>query len=175
MEAYADIIRFPFRHVGLQVVKQSRLGKESSCHCTRLRKASRRITQLYDMILAPSGLKITQRAVLAQIGRSEPVSVGALAHALVMDAGGLAHTLKPLVRDGLVSIEEEPQDRRNRVIKLTTLGKSKLEQSDALWEIVNRSVEKGLGRDQSKALRDAVELLISDRFIDSVKAAIASA
>jgi DNA-binding MarR family transcriptional regulator len=157
------------------VVKQTRLRKESSCHCTRLRKASRRITQLYDMVLAPSGIKITQRAVLAQIERSEPVSVGILAHALVMDAGGLAHTLKPLVRDGWVSIEEDPQDRRNRVIRLTTLGKTKLRQSDALWDIANRSVEKGLGRAQSKALRDAVELLISDHFIDSVEAAIASA
>jgi DNA-binding MarR family transcriptional regulator len=127
------------------------------------------------MVLAPSGIKITQRAVLAQIERSEPVSVGILAHALVMDAGGLAHTLKPLVRDGWVSIEEDPQDRRNRVIRLTTLGKTKLRQSDALWDIANRSVEKGLGRAQSKALRDAVELLISDHFIDSVEAAIASA
>ena len=35
-------------------------------------------------------------AILAEIGRSEPTTAGALADALVMDAGGLAHTLKPL-------------------------------------------------------------------------------
>jgi hypothetical protein len=35
--------------------------------------------------LAPSGLKTTQRAILAEIGRSEPTTVGALADALVMD------------------------------------------------------------------------------------------
>jgi hypothetical protein len=44
----------------------------------------------------PSGLKTTQRAILAQIGRSEPTTVGELAGALVMDSGALAHTLKPL-------------------------------------------------------------------------------
>ena len=47
-------------------------GKGSGCNCTALRKASRRISQLYDTALAPSGLKTTQRAILAQIGRSEP-------------------------------------------------------------------------------------------------------
>jgi hypothetical protein len=75
--------------------ENARRGTESRCHCTVLRKASRRISQLYDAALAPSGLKITQRAILAQIGRSEPATVGALAEALVMDAGCLAHTLCP--------------------------------------------------------------------------------
>src|ERR1700716_1246380 len=79
-------------------------GKGSVCNCTALRKASRRISQLYDAALAPSGLKTTQRAILAQIRRSEATTVGNLAEALVMDAGALAHTLKPLERDGLISI-----------------------------------------------------------------------
>jgi tetratricopeptide (TPR) repeat protein len=57
------------------------------CNCTTLRKASRRISQIYDTALAASGLKTTQRAILAQIGRSEPAAVGSLAEALVMDAG----------------------------------------------------------------------------------------
>ena len=54
-------------------------GSGSPCSCTVLRKATRRISQLYDTALAPSGLKITQRAILAQISRSEPATVGALA------------------------------------------------------------------------------------------------
>src|ERR1700732_3926901 len=89
-------------------------GKISRCNCTALRKATRRISQLYDTALAPSGLKTTQRAILAQISRSEPATVGQLAVALVMDAGALAHTLKPLERDRVVAIEIDPDDRRNR-------------------------------------------------------------
>lgn len=92
------------------------------CHCTALRKASRCISQLYDAVLAPSGLKTTQRAILAQIQRSEPTTVGNLAEALVVDAGALAHTLEPLERDRLVSIDVDPEDRRNRVTKLTPAG-----------------------------------------------------
>src|ERR1700733_1995478 len=94
----------------------------SRCHCTGLRKASRRISLLYDAALAPSGLKTTQRAILAQIHRSEPTTVGNLAEALVMDAGALAHTLKPLERDRLVTVAVDPNDRRNRLISLTTHG-----------------------------------------------------
>src|ERR1700761_2490628 len=143
-------------------VEPSRPEAESRCHCTALRKASRRISQLYDAALAPSGLKTTQRAVLAQIERSEPATVGALAEALVMDAGGLAHTLKPLMRDGLVAMDVDPQDRRNRLVRLTATGKARLKQSDALWEVAQRSFEKGFGGAKSKALREVMELLISD-------------
>src|ERR1700736_1240222 len=98
--------------------RYARPESEGRCHCTELRKASRRISQLYDTALAPSGLKQTQRAILAQVGRSEPSAVGALADALVMDAGGLAHTLKPLTGEKLVAIAVDPQDRRNRLISL---------------------------------------------------------
>jgi DNA-binding MarR family transcriptional regulator len=154
--------------------ENSRQGAESRCHCTVLRKASRRISQLYDAALAPSGLKITQRAVLAQIARSEPATVGALAEALVMDAGGLAHTLKPLIRDGLVAVGVDPQDRRNRLVRLTATGKARLRQSDALWEAAQRSFEKGFGGAQSRALCEVMELLISDRFTENFEAALAA-
>jgi DNA-binding HxlR family transcriptional regulator len=83
-------------------------GKGSGCSCTALRKASRRISQLYDTAFAPSGLKTTQHAILAQIGRSEPTMVGELAEALVMDSGAFAHTLKPLERDGLIAVAVDP-------------------------------------------------------------------
>jgi DNA-binding MarR family transcriptional regulator len=144
------------------------------CHCTTLRKASRRISQLYDTALAPSGLKTTQRALLAEISRSEPSTVGALADALVMDAGGLAHTLKPLVRDGLVAIGVDPQDRRNRLIRLTPRGRTRLKQSDELWETAQKSFEKGFGGTKSQALRKAIELLLSDRFAEEFKTDLAS-
>src|SRR5258708_24473679 len=93
--------------------RSARPESEGRCHCTELRKASRRISQLYDMALAPSGLKTTHRAILAEIGRSEPTTVGPLADALVMDAGGLAHTLKPLTRAHPVTIPVHPHDRRH--------------------------------------------------------------
>jgi DNA-binding MarR family transcriptional regulator len=136
----------------------------SQCNCTALRKASRRVSQLYDMALAPSGLKTTQRAILSQIGRSEPTTVGALAEALVMDSGALAHTLKPLERDGFVDVDVDPADRRNRLITLTQRGRAKLAESEALWAKAQHGFEAGVGRADSEALRQALRLLISDDF-----------
>jgi DNA-binding MarR family transcriptional regulator len=140
-------------------------SKGSRCSCTALRKASRRISQLYDAALAPSGLKTTQRAILAQIHRCEPTTVGGLAEALVMDAGALAHTLKPLERDRLVSIDVDPQDRRNRVLKLTPAGRTRLAESDMLWENAQRGFEAAFGRVKSEALREAMRFLVSGEFV----------
>src|ERR1700761_7759862 len=104
-------------------------AKTSRCNCTALRKATRRVSQLYDTALAPSGMKTTQRAILAELGRSERATVGELAAALVMDAGALAHTLKPLERDRLVAIAVDPNDRRNRLIGLTRQGRARFDET----------------------------------------------
>src|ERR1700730_8713533 len=149
-------------------------GRGSGCNCTALRKASRRISQLYDTALAPSGLKTTQRAVLAEIGRSEPTTVGALADALVMDPGGLPHTLKPLTREKLVTVAVDPQDRRNRLISLTQLGRSKLRKSDALWEAAQRSFEAAFGATESEDLRIVMQFLAANDFTETFETALAS-
>ena len=156
-------------------IQPGRSKEESRCHCTAIRKASRRISQLYDAALAPSGLKTTQRAILAQIRRSQPAPVGELAEAMVMDAGGLAHTLKPLARDGLIAIDVDPKDRRNRLIRLTRSGQAKLKESDALWEAAQRSLEAGFGGAESDALREVMRRLVSDDFAQAFESALASA
>jgi DNA-binding MarR family transcriptional regulator len=146
-------------------------SQASRCSCTTLRKASRRISQLYDAALAPSGLKTTQRAILAQISRCESTTVGGLAEALVMDAGALAHTLKPLERDGLVSIDVDREDRRNRVVRLTPAGRTRLAESDMLWENAQRGFEAAFGRVKSEALREAMRFLVSGEFVSAFQKA----
>lgn len=150
-------------------------SQHGHCNCTALRKASRRISQLYDAALAPSGLKTTQRAILAQIRRSEPTTVGNLAEALVMDAGALAHTLKPLERDGLISIDVDTDDRRNRVAKLTSAGNARLCESDRLWENAQRGFEVAFGRAKSEALREAMQFLVTGDFVRAFEKATAKA
>jgi DNA-binding MarR family transcriptional regulator len=153
----------------------AKANEGSRCNSTALRKASRRISQLYDTALAPSGLKTTQRAILAQVSRSEPTTVGALAEALVMDAGALAHTLKPLERDRLVTIEIDAADRRNRLITLTAKGRSKLAETDALWAKAQRGFENAFGRAESKALRAALRFLVSDNFVSTFERSLSPA
>jgi DNA-binding MarR family transcriptional regulator len=155
-------------------VQATGIHEGSRCNCTTLRKASRRISQLYDTTLAPSGLKTTQRALMAQISRAEPTTVGALAEALVMDSGGLAHTLKPLERDRLVNVTIDPNDRRNRLITLTAKGRAKLAETDVLWAGAQQGFENAFGGPESEALREALRFLVSDNFVSTFENSLTS-
>jgi DNA-binding MarR family transcriptional regulator len=142
-------------------------NQKSVCNCTALRKATRRVSQLYDSALEPCGIKATQRTMLSQIARSGIPPLGELADALVMDRGALTHNLKPLARDGLVKISVDPQDRRNRLVALTAQGRAKLAESDALWTRAQRGFEAGFGTAKSASLRKALEYLVSDDFVNA--------
>jgi DNA-binding MarR family transcriptional regulator len=140
--------------------------EKSLCNCTALRKATRRVSQLYDSALEPCGLRTTQRSILMQIARSgSPPPLGELAEALVMDRGALTHTLKPLQRDRLVEIRIDPEDRRNRLVALTAAGHRKVEESTALWKRAQAGFETAFGVAKSAELREALEFVISEDFV----------
>jgi len=46
-----------------------------ACACFNIRKAARAISQLYDDVLRPSGLRVTQFSILAVTKRLGPVTV----------------------------------------------------------------------------------------------------
>jgi DNA-binding MarR family transcriptional regulator len=149
---------------GMSQEKAQRRSAGNPCHCTSLRKASRHVSQLYDEALAESGLKTTQRSILTQIERSEPTSVRGLAEAMVIDASAMAHTLKPLERDGLIAIGVDPRDKRNRQITLTDQGRARLAASHADWAAAQRSFEAALGKIESDGLREALRYLVCETF-----------
>ena len=60
----------------------------SPCNGTALRKATRRVSQLYDSVLAPCGLRSTQRSILIHIARAGAPTMGDLAAALVLGPVG---------------------------------------------------------------------------------------
>ena len=147
------------------MARQSETEK-SLCNCTALRKATRRVSQLYDSALEPCGLRTTQRSILMQIARSgSPPPLGELAEALVMDRGALTHTLKPLQRDRLIEIRIDPEDRRNRLVALTAAGRKKIEESTTLWKRAQAGFETAFGVAKSAALREALEFVVSEDFV----------
>ena len=92
------------------------------CNCHALRQAMRRVTQLYDHALAPAGLRVTQFSLLARLHELGPMSMKALAEALVMDRATLGHNLRPLEAEGLVVVAVG-KDRRSRLVTLTPEGR----------------------------------------------------
>jgi DNA-binding MarR family transcriptional regulator len=123
------------------------------CHCQSLRQAARRATALYDAIMAPHGLRISQYAVLAQLGRHGPQSVHALAAALILDRTTLGHNLRPLERDGLIASVADATDKRVRRLSITPAGQALLERAGPAWTEAQTAFELRFGRAQSALLQ----------------------
>lgn len=134
------------------------------CNGAALRKASRRVTQLYDSILAPCGLTISQRSVLVHVQRAEAPTMSELAYAMVLDRSALAHNLKPLERDGYLVQMKDAKDGRSRRVSLTASGRAKLNEANLLWRKAQVRFEKTYGPDRSEALRFALADIFSDEF-----------
>ena len=45
------------------------------CNCAALRQAARRVTRLYDDVLAPIGLGVNQYSILARLNRVGPSTI----------------------------------------------------------------------------------------------------
>ena len=86
-----------------------------SCLCFALRKSARAITQQYDTMLRPLGLKATQFSLLVGIRLFGLVTVNRLAEAMVMDRTTLTRNLQPLETQGLIQTIPGA-DRREREI-----------------------------------------------------------
>jgi DNA-binding MarR family transcriptional regulator len=135
---------------------QSSVPAHGVCNCGALRRASRRISQLYDAALAPAGIKSTQFAILSELERSgsaNAVSMCKLAGAMIMDRSTLGHNLRPLQRDQLVVMRLAEDDRRKRYLELTPRGKLVLKHARSLWLRAEQSFEKALGKRPAARLR----------------------
>jgi len=131
-----------------------------TCVCFNLRKASRRITQLYDAALRPTGLRVTQLTLLAAIRVLEPVSMNGLAGAVVMDRTTLTRNLKPLNKRGLIEIQRG-NDQRTRKLTITDEGHRVLVKAFPLWQRAQGRIVRGLGDETWKSLLSGLSALVS--------------
>ena len=78
------------------------LPPPEECNCFAVRAAARHVSQCYDRFLAPTGLRTTQYSILARLKRKGPLTINALAEAMVMDRTTLGRNIQPLEREGLI-------------------------------------------------------------------------
>lgn len=135
------------------------------CTCLRLRKAARRITQIYDAYVEPFGVTITQFGLLAHLRVLDGISVGALAERLVMDPTTLTRNLRPLQAKGFVVLEPDPADRRSRSLHLTEQGREVLRAARPAWARAQHHVEEVLGNPEAAVLNTALDCML-ERFAE---------
>ena len=129
----------------------------AACNCLALRQATRHVTQFYDQILTPAGIRATQYSILARLNRKGAMTINALAAELVMDRTTLGRNIRPLQRDGLVAIGPGKSDRRRKELRLTPFGTARFQIAQKAWTKAQANFERTFGTKRARALRVLLE------------------
>ena len=122
-----------------------------ACACGRLRRATRALTQLYDDLMAPSGLRVTQFSLLRTLAREGTSRMSELAGILLLDRTALSRNLDPLVERGFVAIAPG-RDARTREVSLTPAGEKAVHGAETHWKRAQARVAAKLGATKLDAL-----------------------
>jgi len=123
------------------------------CNCLAVRQAARHITQFYDQLLAPSGLRTTQFSILAKLQRSGPMTINALAAEMVMDRTTLGRNILPVERDGLIAVQQGSRDRRSKELRVTAAGEARFRAAMEGWLQAQRQFEGAFGPERTREMR----------------------
>jgi DNA-binding MarR family transcriptional regulator len=114
------------------------------CVGFNVRRATRLVTQFYDKMLAPSGLRSTQYSLLNVLSLMTDLRMQDLAVILAMDRTTLTRNLRPLIKQGLINVSTG-SDRRARFVQLTSKGKNTLGKALPYWEQAQAYITERLG------------------------------
>lgn len=125
----------------------------ATCLVLHVRRAARRLGRLYDDALRPVGLTNGQFSLMSMLAAKQDWAMQPLADALALDQSSLTAAMKPLLRRGLVALEQGVADRRVRRLGLTAEGSALHSDARTLWRAAQRDAEALLGHRSSDALR----------------------
>jgi DNA-binding MarR family transcriptional regulator len=124
------------------------------CACANLRRADRVVTQFYDAVIRPSGLRVTQFTLLQALNQAPGISQKQLAELLEIDSTTLTRTLVPLRKKGCLR-SEAGTDRRELRLSLTAAGKREYKRVFPYWKIAQKRLRQALGKENWSHLVDA--------------------
>lgn len=129
------------------------------CLCLHVQRAARALGRRFDEALRPHGLTNGQFSLLMSLNRPEPPSMGPVASLLAMDRTTLTAALKPLERRGLVQITADREDRRSRILRLTSKGRKLLAEAMPAWKRTHDEIEGQIPDGNPDALRRGLRAL----------------
>ena len=134
-------------------MSRSAYSGPEDCNCLAVRQAARHITQFYDQLLAPSGLRTTQFSILAKLRQMGRMTINGLAAEMVMDRTTLGRNILPLERDGLIAVAQGSRDRRSKELQVTAAGEARFREGMQGWVEAQRRFEKALGAERAADMR----------------------
>jgi DNA-binding MarR family transcriptional regulator len=128
------------------------------CTCGRLRRAARALTQLYDDLMVPSGLRVTQFSLLRTLQHDGTSTMSDLAESLLLDRTALSRNLEPLHERGLIAIAAG-RDARTREVSLTHAGERAIRAALPHWKSAQTQVAGKIGTTKLQAFVDTLKTL----------------
>ncbi|WP_433705726.1 MarR family winged helix-turn-helix transcriptional regulator [Paraburkholderia sacchari] len=129
------------------------------CLCLHMQRAARNLARIFDEALRPLDLTNGQFSLLMSLNRPHPPAIKDVSTLLAMDRTTLTAALKPLERRGLVSIEQDPDDKRSRRLSLTPEGERLLAEAFPVWQRTHAEIEQPLSSAEVDRLRKQLRAL----------------
>jgi len=129
------------------------------CLCLHVQRAARALARRFDDAFRPLGLTNQQFSLLMSLNRPEPPGISAVASVLAMDRTTLTAALKPLERRGLVEVAVDPDDRRGRLLMLTSIGQKLLARAMPIWTRTHAELDERLADGGAELLRGNLRAL----------------
>jgi DNA-binding MarR family transcriptional regulator len=130
----------------------------AECVLRHVSRTSRAVISAYDPALAPHDLTGHQFNLMMTLAEKGPLSVGALADALGMDASGVPRAIRPLTEKKLIAVVAGA-DRRRRMLSVTDAGRARLTQSLPAWRGVQAELMEAIGVDRWARLQADLRLV----------------
>jgi DNA-binding MarR family transcriptional regulator len=115
-------------------------------------RITRRLIAAEEPLLREHGISMWGYVALAQLAKEPVANQLALATAIGYDKSRLIALLDELVHDGLVVREQDPADRRNRQVRLTPAGETRLAAVRADIRAMEADLLDGLTAGEQRAL-----------------------
>jgi DNA-binding MarR family transcriptional regulator len=136
--------QYASRNVNASRGDQASALSPDACILRHVARTSRAVVAAYDPALADFGLTGHQFNLMMTLGNMGPMTVGALADTLGMDASGVPRAIRPLTDEGLISVERG-EDRRQRLLSLTKAGRTLLDRATPAWQRVQAELIDAIG------------------------------
>lgn len=116
----------------------------SFCMFRHITRTARAVSGIYDVALTHAGMSGHQFNLLMTLLRVGPCTVGKIASIVGMDPTSVPRAVGPLVERSWLSVRPG-KDRREKIIKITALGRKRLMKAVPSWERAQSSMLDELG------------------------------
>jgi DNA-binding MarR family transcriptional regulator len=148
----------PSRTAELDVEKFAQKVRNSGCFA--LREVARAVTRMYDQVLAPTGLRVTEVGILRVCAAAGSISVAALARELATDRAFITRGIKPLIAAGMLRRIRPASGKEKVLVELTPQGQTALAEAIVRWDQAQRHLISRFGEAHWSWLKSRVSSIV---------------